>query len=117
VLEVLAEHLDAALGVARDRLGLAAAAAARQCDRDPVRRLAARGRAGSAAARDRIARDPAAAILLLSGWQPPWRDSSACGWRPVRLGVFNGLAAIGGMAVAVMLFATTITGAAARARR
>jgi uncharacterized membrane protein YfcA len=57
-----------------------------------------------------------AAILLLTGFHPPWKDSS-----PLRLGtgivsgVLNGLAAIGGIAVAVMLFATTITGAAARA--
>ena len=57
-----------------------------------------------------------AAILLLTGLHPPWQDSPA-----LRLGtglvsgVLNGLAAIGGMAVAVMLFATTITGAAARA--
>jgi len=58
----------------------------------------------------------AAAILLLTGFHPPWKDSPA-----LRLatgfvsGILNGLAAIGGMAVAVMLFATTITGAAARA--
>ena len=58
----------------------------------------------------------AAAILLLAGFHPPWKDSA-----PLRLGtglvsgVLNGLAAIGGMAVAVMLFATTIAGAAARA--
>jgi uncharacterized membrane protein YfcA len=57
-----------------------------------------------------------AAILLLTGFHPPWKDSPA-----LRLstgfvsGVLNGLAAIGGMAVAVMLFATTIAGAAARA--
>ena len=57
-----------------------------------------------------------AAIVLLTGFHPPWKDSS-----PLRLvtglvsGVLNGLAAIGGMAVAVMLFATTISGAAARA--
>ena len=57
-----------------------------------------------------------AAILLLTGFHPPWKDSP-----PLRLGtglvsgVLNGLAAIGGMAVAVMLFATTISGAAARA--
>ena len=57
-----------------------------------------------------------AALLLLSGWKAPWPDSS-----PLRLGtgvvsgLFNGLAAIGGMAVAVMLFTTTLTGAAARA--
>jgi uncharacterized membrane protein YfcA len=58
----------------------------------------------------------AAAILLLTGFHPPWKDSS-----PLRFGtglvagLLNGLAAIGGMAVAVMLFATTISGAAARA--
>lgn len=58
----------------------------------------------------------AAALLLLSGWRAPFADTP-----PVRLatglaaGLLNGLAAIGGMAVAVMLFATTITGAAARA--
>jgi uncharacterized membrane protein YfcA len=57
-----------------------------------------------------------AAILLLTGFHPPWKDSS-----PLRFGtglvagLLNGLAAIGGMAVAVMLFATTISGAAARA--
>lgn len=57
-----------------------------------------------------------AALLLLSGIKPPWRDSS-----PLRLatgavsGVFNGLAAIGGMVVAVMLFTTAISGAAVRA--
>jgi uncharacterized membrane protein YfcA len=58
----------------------------------------------------------AAAILLLTGVHPPWKDSS-----PLRFGtglvagLLNGLAAIGGMAVAVMLLATTISGAAARA--
>ena len=58
----------------------------------------------------------AAAMLLLSGWRAPFVDTS-----PMRLatgcvsGVLNGLAAIGGMAVAVMLFATSITGVAARA--
>lgn len=58
----------------------------------------------------------AMAFLLLSGWRAPWKDST-----PLRLGtgvvsgVLNGLAAIGGMAVAVMLFTATITGAAARA--
>lgn len=57
-----------------------------------------------------------AALLLLSGVKAPWSDSAA-----LRLGtgfisgIFNGLAAIGGMVVAVMLFATTISGAAARA--
>lgn len=57
-----------------------------------------------------------AALLLLSGWRAPFADTG-----PSRLatglvsGLLNGLAAIGGMAVAVMLFATTITGAAARA--
>ncbi|MEP7085116.1 MAG: sulfite exporter TauE/SafE family protein [Betaproteobacteria bacterium] len=57
-----------------------------------------------------------AALLLLSGVRAPWSDSPA-----LRLGtgfvsgIFNGLAAIGGMVVAVMLFATTISGAAARA--
>ena len=58
----------------------------------------------------------AAALLLLSGVKAPWSDTSA-----LRLGtgfvsgIFNGLAAIGGMAVAVMLFTTSISGAAARA--
>jgi uncharacterized membrane protein YfcA len=57
-----------------------------------------------------------AAGFLLSGWRAPWGDTPG-----LRLGtglvsgVFNGLAAIGGMAVAVMLFATTVSGAAARA--
>lgn len=57
-----------------------------------------------------------AAVLLLSGFKAPWSDTPA-----LRLGtgfvsgVFNGLAAIGGMAVAVMLFTTTISGAVARA--
>ena len=58
----------------------------------------------------------AAALLLLSGVKAPWSDTPA-----LRLGtgfvsgIFNGLAAIGGMAVAVMLFTTSISGAAARA--
>ncbi len=57
-----------------------------------------------------------AAVLLLSGFKAPWSDTPA-----LRLGtgfvsgIFNGLAAIGGMAVAVMLFTATISGAAARA--
>ena len=57
-----------------------------------------------------------AATLLLSGVKPPWRDAP-----PLRLvtglvsGAFNGLAAIGGMVVAVMLFSTAISGAGARA--
>jgi uncharacterized membrane protein YfcA len=57
-----------------------------------------------------------AAVLLLSGFKAPWSDTPA-----LRLGtgfvsgIFNGLAAIGGMAVAVMLFTTVISGAAARA--
>jgi uncharacterized membrane protein YfcA len=57
-----------------------------------------------------------AAVLMLSGFKSPWSDTPA-----LRLGtglvsgVFNGLAAIGGMAVAVMLFTTTISGAVARA--
>ena len=57
-----------------------------------------------------------AAVLLLSGIKAPWPDTPG-----LRLGtgfvsgIFNGLAAIGGMAVAVMLFATSISGAAARA--
>ncbi|MBK9608740.1 MAG: sulfite exporter TauE/SafE family protein [Betaproteobacteria bacterium] len=57
-----------------------------------------------------------AAVLLLSGFKAPWSDTPR-----LRLGtglvsgVFNGLAAIGGMAVAVMLFTTAISGAAARA--
>jgi uncharacterized membrane protein YfcA len=57
-----------------------------------------------------------AAVLLLSGFKAPWSDTPA-----LRLGtgfvsgIFNGLAAIGGMAVAVMLFTTTISGAVARA--
>ena len=58
----------------------------------------------------------AAAMLLLSGWRAPFDDTaavrSATGFVS---GVLNGLAAIGGMAVAVMLFATSLTGAAARA--
>jgi len=69
----------------------------------------------------RITSGPAAGrggpgIVLIHGGGPPGKDSPA-----LRLGtglvsgVLNGLAAIGGMAVAVMLFATTITGAAARA--
>lgn len=57
-----------------------------------------------------------AATLLLSGVKPPWNDSSrlrlATGFIS---GGFNGLAAIGGMVVAVMLFGTAISGAAARA--
>src|SRR6476661_441054 len=56
-----------------------------------------------------------AALLLLSGVRPPWGDGLfvrlATG---VGSGVFNGLAAIGGMVVAVMLFSTTISAAAAR---
>lgn len=57
-----------------------------------------------------------AAVLLLSGIKAPWSDT-----RSLRLGtgfvsgIFNGLAAIGGMVVAVMLFTTAISGAAARA--
>ena len=57
-----------------------------------------------------------AAVLLLSGFKAPWSDTPA-----LRLGtgfvsgIFNGLAAIGGMEVAVMLFTATISGAAARA--
>ena len=57
-----------------------------------------------------------AATTLLAGVRAPWRDSSG-----VRLatgfasGILNGLAAIGGMVVAVMLFSTTIPAAAARA--
>ena len=57
-----------------------------------------------------------ATILLLNGFHPPWKDSPA-----LRLGtglvsgVITGVAAIGGMAVAVMLVATTISGAAVRA--
>ena len=57
-----------------------------------------------------------AAVLLLSGFKAPWPDTP-----PLRLGtgfvsgIFNGLAAIGGMVVAVMLFTTSISGAAARA--
>lgn len=57
-----------------------------------------------------------ASVLLLIGFKPKWPDTA-----PLRFGtglisgVLNGLAAIGGMAVAVMLFATTISGAAARA--
>ena len=57
-----------------------------------------------------------AATSLLLGVRAPWPDSSG-----VRLatgfasGIFNGLAAIGGMVVAVMLFSTTIPAAAARA--
>ena len=57
-----------------------------------------------------------AAILLLTGLHPPWKDSSRLRLGTgVVSGVLNGLAAIGGVAVAVMLFATMITGAAARA--
>jgi uncharacterized membrane protein YfcA len=58
----------------------------------------------------------AAALLLLSGRRARLADSA-----PLRFatgavsGVLNGLAAIGGMAVAVMLFATSLSGAAARA--
>ena len=58
----------------------------------------------------------AAAVLLLAGFRVPWSDTPA-----LRLGtglasgVFNGLAAIGGMVVAVMLFTTAISGAAVRA--
>jgi hypothetical protein len=57
-----------------------------------------------------------AAVLLLSGFRAPWSDTPA-----LRLGtgcvsgVFNGLAAIGGMVVAVMLFTTAVSGATARA--
>jgi uncharacterized protein len=57
-----------------------------------------------------------AAVLLLSGFRPPWSDTAVLRLGTgVVSGVFNGLAAIGGMAVAVMLFMTTISGAAARA--
>ena len=57
-----------------------------------------------------------AAVLLLSGFHPPWADTPALRLGTgVVSGLLNGLAAIGGMAVAVMLFATTISGAAARA--
>ena len=58
----------------------------------------------------------AAALAILSGWRAPWRDSTI-----LRLGTgvvsgwLNGLAAIGGMAVAVMLFTSSISGAAMRA--
>jgi uncharacterized membrane protein YfcA len=57
-----------------------------------------------------------AALLLLSGVKAPWSDTPALrtGTGFVS-GIFNGLAAIGGMVVAVMLFTTAITGAAARA--
>jgi uncharacterized membrane protein YfcA len=57
-----------------------------------------------------------AVMLLLSGFKAPWSDTPG-----LRLGtgfvsgIFNGLAAIGGMAVAVMLFTAAISGAAARA--
>ena len=57
-----------------------------------------------------------ASTSLLLGVRAPWSDSSG-----VRLatgfasGIVNGLAAIGGMVVAVMLFSTTIPAAAARA--
>ena len=57
-----------------------------------------------------------AAMSLLTGLHAPWPDTSF-----LRLttgfvsGVFNGLAAIGGMVVAVMLFSTAISAAAARA--
>jgi uncharacterized membrane protein YfcA len=57
-----------------------------------------------------------AAVLLLSGFKAPFADTS-----PVRFatgivsGVFNGLAAIGGMVVAVTLFSSSVTGAVARA--
>ena len=57
-----------------------------------------------------------AAVLLLAGLRAPWPDG-----RGLRLGtglasgVFNGLAAIGGMIVAVMLLSTSISAAAARA--
>ena len=57
-----------------------------------------------------------ASTSLLLGVRAPWPDSSG-----VRLatgfasGIVNGLAAIGGMVVAVMLFSTTIPAAAARA--
>jgi uncharacterized protein len=57
-----------------------------------------------------------AAVLLLSGFKAPWSDTPG-----MRLGtgfvsgLFNGLAAIGGMVVAVMLFTTSISGAAGRA--
>ena len=57
-----------------------------------------------------------AATLLLSGFRPPWSDTPALRLGTgVVSGVFNGLAAIGGMAVAVMLFTTAVSGAAARA--
>ena len=57
-----------------------------------------------------------AAVSLLAGLRAPWPDTSflrlATGFVS---GVFNGLAAIGGMVVAVMLFSTSISAAAARA--
>lgn len=57
-----------------------------------------------------------AAVLLLSGFKVPWSDTPALRLGTgVVSGVFNGLAAIGGMAVAVMLFTTAISGAAVRA--
>ena len=57
-----------------------------------------------------------AAVLLLSGFKAPLADTSLVRFATgIVSGVFNGLAAIGGMVVAVTLFSTAITGAAARA--
>jgi uncharacterized membrane protein YfcA len=57
-----------------------------------------------------------AAVLLLSGFKAPWSDTPRLRLGTgVVSGIFNGLAAIGGMAVAVMLFTTAISGAAVRA--
>ena len=56
------------------------------------------------------------AVLLLRDWRPPWHDG-----RPARLGagvvsgVFNGMAAVGGLSAMVVLLATAVAVATARA--
>ena len=57
-----------------------------------------------------------AATLLRSGWKLALNRRAACAWRPGLVsGLVNGVAAIGGIAVAVLLSGTALAPAAMRA--